>query len=261
MSVILGYVLIVLGVFGGFALGGGYLGSLLQPVELLMICGAAAGAFVVGNTPKAIKATLQALPSLFKGSRYTRALYVELMLMLYAILARIRSDGLMSIEADIDRPQDSALFARYPLVMADHHMLEFLTDYLRLMVSGNMDPIQLENLMDILREIAPVLNDMPNRISLSGHTDAHLYANGNKNYSNWELSSERANAARRALVAGGLEESRLMRVIGLSSAVLLDPDDALNPINRRISIILLSKRAEEAAANEGRRQFITLPPN
>ena len=112
---------------------------------------------------------------------------------------------------------------------------------------------------DILREIAPVLNDMPNRISLSGHTDAHPYASGDKNYSNWELSSERANAARRMLVAGGLEENRLMRVIGLSSAVLLDPDDALNPINRRISIILLSKRAEEAAANEGRRQAITLP--
>ena len=111
---------------------------------------------------------------------------------------------------------------------------------------------------DILREIAPVLNDMPNRISLSGHTDAHPYASGNKNYSNWELSSERANAARRTLVAGGLEENRLMRVIGLSSAVLLDPDDALNPINRRISIILLSKRAQEAAANEGRRQAITL---
>ena len=112
---------------------------------------------------------------------------------------------------------------------------------------------------DILREIAPVLNDMPSRISLSGHTDAHAYASGDKNYSNWELSADRANAARRMLVAGGLEENRLMRVIGLSSAVLLDADDPLSPINRRISIILLSKRAEEAAANEGRRQGITLP--
>ena len=112
---------------------------------------------------------------------------------------------------------------------------------------------------DILREIAPVLYDMPSRISLSGHTDAHAYASGDKNYSNWELSADRANAARRMLVAGGLEENRLMRVIGLSSAVLLDADDPLSPINRRISIILLSKRAEEAAANEGRRQGITLP--
>ena len=148
MFVIIGYVLILAAVFGGFALGGGHLGSLLQPIELLMIGGSAIGAFVVGNTSKAIKATMKALPTLFKGSIYTRALYVELMLMLYAILAKIRSDGLMSIEGDIDKPEESPLFAKYPLVLADHHMLEFLTDYLRLMVSGNMDPIQLENLMD-----------------------------------------------------------------------------------------------------------------
>ena len=148
MFVIIGYVVILAAVFGGFALGGGHLGSLLQPIELLMIGGSAIGAFVVGNTSKAIKATMKALPTLFKGSIYTRALYVELMLMLYAILAKIRSDGLMSIEGDIDKPEESPLFAKYPLVLADHHMLEFLTDYLRLMVSGNMDPIQLENLMD-----------------------------------------------------------------------------------------------------------------
>jgi chemotaxis protein MotB len=112
---------------------------------------------------------------------------------------------------------------------------------------------------EILRQIAPVLNDMPNRISLSGHTDAHAYSNGGQNYSNWELSADRANAARRTLVAGGLLETHLMRVIGLSSAVLLDPQDALNPINRRISIILLNKRAEEAAVNEGRREVSLTP--
>lgn len=148
MFVIIGYVLILGAVFGGFVLAGGHLGALLQPVELLMIGGSAVGAFVVGNTPKAVKATLKALPTLFTGSKYTRALYVELMLMLYAILAKIRSDGLMSIEGDIDMPADSPLFARYPIMLADHHLMEFLTDYLRLMVSGNMDPIQLENLMD-----------------------------------------------------------------------------------------------------------------
>ncbi len=148
MFVIIGYVVIVLAVFGGFAMGGGHLGALVQPVELLMIGGAAIGAFVVGNTPKAIKATLKALPTLFKGSTYTRELYVELMLMLYALLAKIRSDGLMAIEGDIDKPGESAMFAKYPKVLADHHLMEFLTDYLRLMVSGNMEPMQLENLMD-----------------------------------------------------------------------------------------------------------------
>jgi chemotaxis protein MotB len=112
---------------------------------------------------------------------------------------------------------------------------------------------------DILKEIADALNDMPNRISLSGHTDAKLYFTGDKNYSNWELSADRANAARRVLVAGGLEENRLIRVLGLSSAVLLDPEDPMNPINRRISIILLNQRAEDAALNEGRRQVVILP--
>ncbi len=112
---------------------------------------------------------------------------------------------------------------------------------------------------DILKEIAGALNDLPNRISLSGHTDAKVYATGDKNYSNWELSADRANAARRVLVAGGLDENRLMRVLGLSSAVLLDPEDPMNPINRRISIILLNQRAEDAAFSEGRRQVISLP--
>ncbi|UOA09009.1 flagellar motor protein MotB [Methylobacter sp. S3L5C] len=108
---------------------------------------------------------------------------------------------------------------------------------------------------DILRELAPTLNSMPNKISLSGHTDAKPFAQGSKTYSNWELSSDRAHDARRVLVEGGMDESRLMRVIGLSSSVLLDEQDPLNPINRRISIILLNRRAEESAINEGRRQI------
>ena len=161
MFVIIGYVLILASVFGGFVMAGGHLGSLLQPIELLMIGGAAIGAFVVGNTSKAIKATLKALPTLFTGSIYTRALYVELMLMLYTILAKIRSDGLMSIEGDVDKPEESLLFANYPLVLKDHHLLEFLTDYLRLMVSGNMDPIQLENLMDNEIETHHVEGEVP----------------------------------------------------------------------------------------------------
>lgn len=111
---------------------------------------------------------------------------------------------------------------------------------------------------DILREIAPVLNGMPNRISLAGHTDAKPYAAGGKSYSNWELSADRANAARRVLVGGGLDEGRLIRVIGLSSAVLLEPDEPYNPSNRRISVILLNKRAEDAAMNEGRLKTIIL---
>ncbi|MES2263096.1 MAG: flagellar motor stator protein MotA [Pseudomonadota bacterium] len=148
MLVIIGYIVVCVGVFGGFALNGGHLAALFQPLEVLMIGGGAAGAFLVGNNGKSIKATLAAIPTLFKGSRYTKDLYMELMALLFDVLSKVRKEGLMSIEGDIDSPQESPLFSKYPGVLEDHHIVEFMTDYLRLMVSGNMDAFQIENLMD-----------------------------------------------------------------------------------------------------------------
>ena len=148
MLVIIGYIIVCASVFGGFAMAGGHLAALFQPLELLMIGGAALGAFLVGNNNKAIKATIAALPSLFRGSRYTKELYMELMSLLFEVLSKVRKEGLMSIEGDIDKPEESPLFSKYPAVLADHHIVEFMTDYLRLMVSGNMDAFQIENLMD-----------------------------------------------------------------------------------------------------------------
>ena len=161
MLVIIGYLVVVGAVFGGFALGGGHLGSLLQPVEILMIGGSAVGAFFVGNSGKAIKATLKALPGVFKGSKYTKALYMELMALFYEILAKVRKEGLMSIEADVDAPQQSPLFSKYPNVLGDHHAVEFMTDYLRLMVGGNLNPMELENLMDSEIETHHQEGEMP----------------------------------------------------------------------------------------------------
>ena len=103
---------------------------------------------------------------------------------------------------------------------------------------------------DILREIGKTLNQVPNRISLSGHTDATAYSGGERGYSNWELSADRANASRRELVAGGLEGGKVLRVIGLSSAVPFAKDDPGAPVNRRISIIVMNKQAEEAITKE-----------
>lgn len=148
MFVIVGFVVVLGAVFGGYALAGGHLGALWQPVELLMIGGGALGAFIVGNNAKSLKATFKAIPNVFKGSRYSKALYMDLLAMLYEILNKIRRDGMMSIENDIENPEDSALFAKYPKVLADRHLIDFITDYLRLMVSGNMDAYQIENLMD-----------------------------------------------------------------------------------------------------------------
>lgn len=97
----------------------------------------------------------------------------------------------------------------------------------------------------ILQEIGKTLNGVENKISLSGHTDATPYANGEHGYSNWELSADRANASRRELIAGGMDESKLMRVVGLGSAILIDQENPFNPINRRISLIVMNKEAEE----------------
>ncbi|MFC5462184.1 flagellar motor stator protein MotA [Massilia niabensis] len=148
MLVIIGYVIVCASVFGGFIMAGGHAAILFQPIELLMIGGAAVGAFFVGNNNKSIKATMKALPTVFKGSHYTREMYMELMSLLFDVLSKVRKEGLMSIEGDIEAPDASPLFTKYPLVLADHHVIEFMADYLRLMVSGNMDAFQIENLMD-----------------------------------------------------------------------------------------------------------------
>jgi chemotaxis protein MotB len=104
---------------------------------------------------------------------------------------------------------------------------------------------------EILQEIGKTMNQMPNKVSLSGHTDAQPFAADRKGFSNWDLSADRANASRRELISGGMDEAKVVRVVGLSSAVLFDKTDPFNPINRRISIIVLNKKAEEAAQQDG----------
>jgi chemotaxis protein MotA len=149
MFVIIGYVIVCASVFGGFAMGGGHLAALLQPLELLMIGGAAGGAFFVGNTMPAVKATFKAIPVCFKGTKYSKNSYMELMALLYELLGKVRKEGLMSIEGDVERPEESPIFAKYPTILHDHHVVEFITDYLRIMVSGNLNAMEIENLMDV----------------------------------------------------------------------------------------------------------------
>lgn len=148
MFLIIGYVIILAAALGTYAVHGS-LAALWVPTEYIAIVGLTIGGFVAGNGIKAIKATVAALPGIFKGSPYTRALYVDLLAMLYEILGKVRKEGLMSIEADIEAPESSALFSKYPTVMSDHHVVEFITDYLRMMVGGNLNAFEIENLMDI----------------------------------------------------------------------------------------------------------------
>jgi len=148
MFVIIGYVVVLGAVFGGYALEGGSFAVLMQPIELLTIGGAAAGAFITSNSSKVLSATIKALPKLLQGSKYTKARYMALMALLFDILSKIRKEGMMAIESDVEDPHKSALFQKHPIISSDHHLIEFITDYLRMMVSGNMNPIEIESLME-----------------------------------------------------------------------------------------------------------------
>ncbi|WP_291970083.1 flagellar motor stator protein MotA [Candidatus Symbiopectobacterium sp.] len=148
MLVILGYLVIIGSILGGYLMVGGSLGALYQPSELLIIGGSAMGAFIIGNNAKAIKGTVRALPQLFKGSKYSRDLYMDLMALLFRLMAKSRQQGMLSLEGDIDSPRESEIFSSYLRVIADSHVIEFITDYMRLMISGNMNAFEIETLMD-----------------------------------------------------------------------------------------------------------------
>lgn len=148
MLLIIGYVIILAASVGTYAVHGS-LAALFVPLEYLAILGLTIGGLVAGNSMKNVKAAFGALPGLFKGSPYNKSFYIELLAMLFEILAKVRKEGLMSIENDIENPESSPIFSKYPAFLHDHHALEFLCDYLRMMVGGNLNAFELENLMDI----------------------------------------------------------------------------------------------------------------
>lgn len=147
MLIALGYLVVLLSVFGGYVLAGGSLGPLYQPLELLIIGGAGVGAFLAANNGKALLATFKIFPRLRRTKKYNKALYMELMALQYKLLSKVRREGMLGIERDIDTPQESPLFQEHPIVLADAHIMNFLTDYLRLMVSGGMEPMEIDELM------------------------------------------------------------------------------------------------------------------
>lgn len=148
MLLILGYIIILAAAVGTYAVHGS-LAALWMPMEYVAILGLAMGGFVASNGIKAIKATLGALPKVFKGAHLNKALYMDLLAMLFDILSKVRKEGLMSIESDIENPDQSAVFSKYPKIVHDHHAMEFICDYLRMMVGGNLNAFEIENLMDM----------------------------------------------------------------------------------------------------------------
>jgi chemotaxis protein MotA len=148
MLIILGYLIIFGSVFGGFALAGGHLLALIQPLELLMIGGAGFGSFIVANSSKTIISSFKAVFSTMRGFGYEKKFYVQLLSVLFEVTNKMKKDGPLSIEAEIENYEESELFKSYPLVKREKDIMEFICDYLRIMIVGRVDVHQLESLID-----------------------------------------------------------------------------------------------------------------
>lgn len=148
MLVIIGYLVVIFSVFGGYALSGGNLYALIQPFEFMIIAGAALGTFIVANSPKIIKGTIKAAFSTLKGANYSRKFYIELLSLFFELTNKIRKEGVLSIETDIENYKESPLFTSYKLIIREDKLMEFFCDHLRLIITGRVDHNQLELLMD-----------------------------------------------------------------------------------------------------------------
>ncbi|MDC0661681.1 flagellar motor stator protein MotA [Marinobacter sp. SS21] len=148
MALIIGAVIVVACVLGGFVLHGGTLLVLWQPTEVLIIFGAALGSFIIANPPNIIKQVFQGFIRLLVGSPFNKAFYLDLLSLLYDIFDKSRKQGVMAIEEDIENPESSQIFSRYPAVAKSKELMAFITDYMRIISSGNMAPHELEGMMD-----------------------------------------------------------------------------------------------------------------
>lgn len=149
MLVLLGWLIVIGSVGGGFVLAGGELYALWHPHEILIIAGGAGGAFVVANTGHTARTALVWLGRLLMPSKVNRQFYMDVLSLLFDLFAKSRREGMMSIEADYEEPSKSPIFSKYPSVLVNQQMTMFICDYLRLVTSGNMASHELDNLMDI----------------------------------------------------------------------------------------------------------------
>lgn len=152
MFLIIGYVVILAAALGTYSIHGSLL-ALWVPAEYAAIIGLAIGYFVASNDMKLVKSTLAAVAGALKGSKFNKAFYIDALAMLFEVLGKVRKEGLMSIEGDVENPESSPIFSKYPNLLHDHHVMEFTTDYLRMMVGGNLNTVEIESLMDVELEI------------------------------------------------------------------------------------------------------------
>jgi len=148
MRLIVGILIVLGSVFGGYAASGAHLAVLYQPFEYIIILGAACGAYVVGNPPAVLKGTVGIFGKLFKGPRYGKAAYLELLGLQFTLFKLAKSKGNLALEVHVENPQDSAIFNSFPTFASDHHAVEFMCDYLRMITLGTENAHELETLMD-----------------------------------------------------------------------------------------------------------------
>jgi chemotaxis protein MotA len=148
MFLIIGSVVVLACVIGGYMASGGHLIVLFQPFEVLIIAGAAAGAFIIANPPSVLKKTIAAILGLLKGPRYNKASYVELLSLLYQIFKLSKTKGMLALEGHIEKPDESQLFAQFPNFAKDHHAMVFLCDYLRMLTLGTDNSHEMEAIID-----------------------------------------------------------------------------------------------------------------
>jgi chemotaxis protein MotA len=148
MRLIVGVIVLFVCVIGGYIAEGGNLGVLMQPFEALIILGAAMGAFVIGNTGPVLKQSTKVFGTLFKGPRYNKAAYLELLGLQFSLFKLVQSRGLLSLEAHIEDPANSPIFQAFPTFAKNHHAVEFMCDYLRMVTLGTRNQHEIEALMD-----------------------------------------------------------------------------------------------------------------
>ena len=148
MRLIVGIIVVIVSVIGGYAAMGGHLEVLVQPFEAVIILGAALGAYVIGNTGPVLKQSLGIFKTIMRGPRYNKAAYVELLGLQYTIFKLVQSKGMLALEPHIENPKSSSLFGQFPKFAANHHAVEFMCDYLRMVTLGTNNVHEMEALMD-----------------------------------------------------------------------------------------------------------------
>jgi chemotaxis protein MotA len=153
MFAIIGIVVVFGSVIGGFLMEKGHMAVLIQPAELLILGGAAVGTLLVANPIHIIKAIVAALLGILKGSPFGKARYLSTLKMMYQFLNKVRKEGLLSVEMDVEKPEESLIFKEYPEFLADHHARDFVCDTLRMAITGGVDPFDMDQMMELDMEV------------------------------------------------------------------------------------------------------------